>query len=39
LSAALTDDDEVNNLTVVRSTQRVLQIGDVARTLAVDGND
>jgi hypothetical protein len=30
---------QVNNLTVVRSTQRILQIGDVARSLAVDGND
>jgi hypothetical protein len=39
LSAARTDDDQVNDLTVVRSTQRVLQIEDVARTLAVDSND
>jgi hypothetical protein len=39
LSAARTDDDQVNDLTVVRSTQRVLQIRDVARTLAVDSND
>jgi hypothetical protein len=39
LSAARTDDDQVNDLTVARSTQRVLQIEDVARTLAVDSND
>ena len=39
LSAARTDDDQVNDLTVVRSTQRVLQIEDVARTLAIDSND
>src|SRR5512140_2260903 len=39
LSAARTDDDQVNDLTVVRSAQRVLQIDDIARTLAVDSND
>ena len=39
LSAACTDDDQVNDLTVVRSIQRGLQIDDVARTLAVDSND
>ena len=30
LSAACTDDDQVNDLAVVRSIQRVLQIDDVA---------
>ncbi len=39
LSAARTDDYQVNDFTVVRSTQRVLQIDDVACTLAVDRND
>jgi hypothetical protein len=38
-SAARTDDYQINDLTAVLSTQRVLQIGDVARTLAVDSND
>jgi hypothetical protein len=38
-SAAGTDDYQVNDLTAALSTQRVLQIGDVARTLAVDSND
>jgi hypothetical protein len=39
LSAACTDDDQINDLTVVRSIQRVLQIDDVARARAVDSND
>jgi hypothetical protein len=38
-SAARTNDYQVNDLTAVLSTQRVLQISDVARTLAVDSND
>ena len=38
-SAACTDDYQVNDFTAVLSTQRVLQIGNVARTLAVDSND
>jgi hypothetical protein len=39
LSVACTDDDQVNDLTIVRSIQSVLQIDDIARTLAVDSND
>jgi hypothetical protein len=38
-SAARTDYYQVNDLTAVLSTQRVLQISDVARTFAVDSND
>jgi hypothetical protein len=38
-SAACTDDYQVNDLTAVLSTQRILQIGNVARTRAVDSND